>query len=115
MNRILAFAFVSLLIACKPTSQNKYELLNKDAAFRAEISTRTGGSFVELSEGYTYYQEANKNSQKSTVILVHGFSVPSYIILFLTNSLSASERVDFDFLYLWKDPFPSLPRVHLFW
>ena len=79
MNRILAFAFVSLLIACKPTSQNKYELLNKDAAFRAEISTRTGGSFVELSEGYTYYQEANKNSQKSTVILVHGFSVPSYI------------------------------------
>ena len=79
MNRILAFAFVCLLIACNPTSQNKYEFLNKDAAFRTEISTRTGGSFVELSEGYTYYQEANKNSQTSTVILVHGFSVPSYI------------------------------------
>tara|TARA_B110000444_G_C18503517_1_gene438905 strand:+ start:469 stop:654 length:186 start_codon:yes stop_codon:yes gene_type:complete len=61
MNRILAFAFVCLLIACNPTSQNKYEFLNKDAAFRTEISTRTGGSFVELSEGYTYYQEANKN------------------------------------------------------
>ena len=79
MNRILAFTFVSLLIACRPTSQNKYELLNKDDAFRAEISTRAKGSFVELSEGYTYYREANKNSQKSTVILVHGFSVPSYI------------------------------------
>ena len=79
MNRILTFTFVSLLIACKPSSQNKYELLNKDDAFRAEISTRTKGSFVELSEGYTYYLEANKNSQKSTVILVHGFSVPSYI------------------------------------
>ena len=79
MNRILTFTFVSLLIACKPSSQNKYELLNKDDAFRAEISTRTKGSFVELSEGYTYYREANKNSQKSTVILVHGFSVPSYI------------------------------------
>jgi pimeloyl-ACP methyl ester carboxylesterase len=79
MNRILAFAFVCLLIACNPTSQNKYEFLNKDAAFRTEISTRTGGSFVELSEGYTYFQEANKNSQQSTVILVHGFSVPSYI------------------------------------
>ena len=79
MNRILAFAFVCLLIACNPTSQNKYEFLNKDAAFRTEISTRIGGSFVELSEGYTYFQEANKNSQQSTVILVHGFSVPSYI------------------------------------
>ena len=79
MNRILAFAFVCLLIACNPTSQNKYEFLKKDAAFRTEISARTGGSFVELSEGYTYFQEANKNSQKSTVILVHGFSVPSYI------------------------------------
>ena len=79
MNRILAFTFVSLLIACRPTSQNKYELLNKDDAFRAEISRRAKGSFVELSEGYTYYREANKNSQKSTVILVHGFSVPSYI------------------------------------
>ena len=79
MNRILAFTIVSLLIACRPTSQNKYELLNKDDAFRAEISRRAKGSFVELSEGYTYYREANKNSQKSTVILVHGFSVPSYI------------------------------------
>ena len=79
MNRILAFAFVCLLINCNPTSPNKYEFLNKNAAFRTEISTRTGGSFVELSEGYTYFQEANKNSQKSTVILVHGFSVPSYI------------------------------------
>jgi len=79
MNRILAFAFVCLLIACNPTSQNKYEFLKKDAAFRTEISARTGGSFVELSEGYTYFQEANKNSQKSTVTLVHGFSVPSYI------------------------------------
>lgn len=79
MKRILAFTFVCMFMACKPTSINKYEFLYKDAEFRAEVMARTEGSFVKLSAGHTFYKEANKNTKKSTVILIHGFSVPSYI------------------------------------
>ena len=38
----------------------------------------TGGSFVELSGGFTHYELSNAQAEE-TVVLVHGFSVP-YII-----------------------------------
>ena len=44
-------------------------------AFRSSIST---GHFVKLSNGYTYY-EVNNIEKDELIVLVHGFSVPSYI------------------------------------
>jgi pimeloyl-ACP methyl ester carboxylesterase len=37
-----------------------------------------GGSFVSLSDGVTHYELSNTTSE-NTVVLVHGFSVPSFI------------------------------------
>jgi pimeloyl-ACP methyl ester carboxylesterase len=38
----------------------------------------TGGSFLQLSEGFTHYELSNPQAH-STVVLVHGFSVPYFI------------------------------------
>lgn len=52
-----------------------FETITKDDAWRASI---TSGQFKRLSKGYTYYEY--NNAQADTVlVLVHGFSVPSYI------------------------------------
>lgn len=51
------------------------ETLSKDGNFRASVKT---GNFIKLSEGYTYYEYANPNSD-TLLVMVHGFSVPSYI------------------------------------
>ena len=42
---------------------------------------------MQLSEGYTYFEEANSNSAIGNVVLVHGFSVPSYIMRTTFNSI----------------------------
>lgn len=52
-----------------------YETITKDDAFRASIKT---GNFVKLSNGYTYYEYENKDSD-TLMVMVHGFSVPSYV------------------------------------
>jgi pimeloyl-ACP methyl ester carboxylesterase len=52
-----------------------YETITKDAAFRAGIKS---GNFIKLSEGYTYYEYENKNAD-TLLVMVHGYSVPSYI------------------------------------
>ena len=52
-----------------------YEQIIKNDAFRSSIST---GHFVKLSNGYTYY-EVNNIEKDELIVLVHGFSVPSYI------------------------------------
>jgi len=72
-------ALIALLIACATTASNQYEYLEKNASFRAEILKRERGHFIELSDGFTYYKEENMNSEKGVIILVHGFSIPSYI------------------------------------
>ena len=56
-----------------------YESIIKDAAFREQVLATSKGEYIELSKGFTYFEQANPNSQKGTVVLVHGFSVPSYI------------------------------------
>lgn len=70
---------LSGLLGCAPKEKTShftdYETITKDAAFRAGIKT---GNFIKLSEGYTYYEYANKDSD-TLLVMVHGFSVPSYI------------------------------------
>jgi len=55
-----------------------YEFMKKDKQFRESITKRWKGSFIQLDDGYTYFEQANSKA-KEHIILVHGFSVPSYI------------------------------------
>jgi pimeloyl-ACP methyl ester carboxylesterase len=64
--------------ACSKQNQSAFidlETIRKDETFRANIKT---GAFVKLSAGYTYYEYTNPNAD-TLLVLVHGFSVPSYI------------------------------------
>jgi pimeloyl-ACP methyl ester carboxylesterase len=51
------------------------ETIEKDADFRKTISS---GEFVKLGAGYTYYEYQNREAD-TLLVMVHGFSVPSYI------------------------------------
>jgi pimeloyl-ACP methyl ester carboxylesterase len=44
----------------------------------AEARKNSSGQFVQLTDGITHYEMAGADTAK-TIILVHGFSVPSYI------------------------------------
>ena len=61
------------------SADSPYESVSKDAAFRASIKLPDGAAFVSLSKGVTYYRLANGENCTTADVLVHGFSVPSYI------------------------------------
>ena len=56
-----------------------YESVEKNAAFRASIDLTPDAAFIELSEGFTYYRMTARDQCDTPDVLVHGFSVPSYI------------------------------------
>ena len=58
---------------------DKYEYIIKDDSFIDEIQDSLPGDFLSLTNGFTYYELANPNNDGPTLVLVHGFSVPSYI------------------------------------
>jgi len=60
-------------------SAHEYESIIKNEEFRAGLRLAEGAGFVELSEGYTFYRTANMSNCEDPILLVHGFSVPSYI------------------------------------
>lgn len=50
----------------------------EDKALNTDTRKQLGGRYVALSKGYTHYQlEESKNAP--LVVLIHGFSVPSYL------------------------------------
>jgi len=63
-----------IFISCSSPAV-KYEYIVKNDAFRKSINS---GYFSLLSKGYTYY-EYNNLSHEEIIVLIHGFSVPSYI------------------------------------
>ena len=65
--------------ALSVSADSPYESVIKDAAFRASIELPDGAAFVSLSTGFTYYRISNEESCATADVLVHGFSVPSYI------------------------------------
>lgn len=81
MNRIphtcslLILALLLLKCATPEKSTTDFETIVKDDKFRNSIKT---GGFVKLSNGYTYYELNNQNTD-TIIVFVHGFSVPSYI------------------------------------
>lgn len=85
MKKLLLFILLTS-ISCDQ-SINKYEYVVKDETFRNNVLKNNPGEYVQLSEGYTYFEEANSNSEIGNVVLVHGFSVPSYIMRTTFNSI----------------------------
>ena len=85
MKKLLLYILLTS-ISCDQ-SINKYEYVVKDETFRNNILKNNPGEYVQLSEGYTYFEEANSNSEIGNVVLVHGFSVPSYIMRTTFNSI----------------------------
>ena len=75
---VLHLIFLYLLISCI-SYDKKYEYIIKDKTFKQSLVLSYNEDIVELSKGFTYYKWNNKDSDKTPIILVHGFSVPSYI------------------------------------
>lgn len=77
MKKYLFLALIAVLqsifYGCSPKEKavefTDYETVTKDRAFRSEIKI---GNFVELSNGYTYYEYEKKNPD-TVVVMVHGF------------------------------------------
>ena len=84
MRRIMALLTLGMALcvgsaALSVSADNTYESVTKDAAFRASLELPDGAAFVSLADGFTYYRLANGESCTTADVLVHGFSVPSYI------------------------------------
>ncbi len=97
MRRIMALLTLGMALcvgsaALSVSADNTYESVTKDAAFRASLELPEGAAFVSLSEGVTYYRFANGESCTTADILVHGFSVPSYIWDPTYDFLASKER-----------------------
>ena len=71
---LMLVAFMTPAMADYP-----FESVVKDAAFRASVDLAPDAAFIELSEGFTYYRKTDQPSCDTPDVLVHGFSVPSYI------------------------------------
>ena len=78
---------LSILFTSCQTVVNDYEYVVKNEDFRNEVLNRSNGEYVELSDGYTYFEEANQESELGNIVLVHGYSIPSYIMETTFNSL----------------------------
>ena len=116
----MMLASIALLAGCAETSldaESSYESVVKDDAFRASIELPPGAAFVELEQGFTYYEAAHLDTCDDPIILVHGFSVPSYIweptFEFLSNAGACVVMLD-----LYGRGFSDNPNVdytdHLF-
>ena len=84
--RKLLLILVLSIYSCSELN-NEYEYIVKDQDFRTEVLINNSGNYIELKNGYTYFEEANQDSESGTVVLVHGFSVPSYILETTFNSI----------------------------
>ena len=82
---IMTRRFVAVLLSCAlflpliVHAEAVFESVTKDAAFRGTLELSDGEAFVLLSQGHTYYRTANLTACEGADVLVHGFSVPSYI------------------------------------
>lgn len=61
-----------------PASRMPFPFLDETKEITRSVRDQAGGSFVALSDGVTYY-EISGQGNGTPVVLVHGFSVPSFI------------------------------------
>ena len=85
-------------------AHNPMSPLRKIKILEMQYYIENNGDYVLLSKGYTYYEEANRESTKGNIILVHGFSVPSYIweVTFNTLKEKGISRCDDGFIWARK-------------
>ncbi len=82
-----AFIFLAFIFLSCESPVDKYESVIKDESFRNNVLKNNPGEYVNLTNGFTYFEEVNVDSKKGTVVLVHGYSIPSYIMNTLFTSL----------------------------
>ena len=76
MRLVLPILFL-FIVSC--SENNRYEYILKDENFKSDFKLSKDQNFIDLEEGFTFYNAVNQNSKKTPVVLIHGFSVPSYI------------------------------------
>jgi pimeloyl-ACP methyl ester carboxylesterase len=113
MKMILRIVLFSLVLVSCVSNNNLYESIEKNKEFREEVLKYSNGKYASLTNGNTYYEEANPNSDKGTVVLVHGFSVPSYIWKVTFNTLKDKEYhvVMMDLFGRGNSDNPDLPQT----
>ena len=72
------FLIFLIFISCSENNV-EYEYIEKDESFVKNFNLQLNAEFIQLSKGFTYYKWVNKDSNTTPIVLVHGFSVPSYI------------------------------------
>ncbi len=113
MKLFLNTILFSLIFSACTSSTQSYESVEKNQDFRDAVLQENNGDYVLLSKGYTYYEEANRESTKGNIILVHGFSVPSYIweVTFNTLKEKGYRVVMMDLFGRGNSDNPDLPQT----
>ena len=113
MKLFLNSILFSLVFCACTTSTQSYESVDKNQDFRDAVLKENNGDYVLLGNGYTYYEEANSESKEGNIILVHGFSVPSYIweVTFNTLKEKGYRVVMMDLFGRGNSDNPDLPQT----
>lgn len=77
LRSIVALMLASFVLPA--VANDHFESVVKDEGFRASLDLAPDAAFIELSEGFTYYRMTDQDECATPDVLVHGFSVPSYI------------------------------------
>lgn len=77
LRSIVALMLASFVLPA--VANDHFESVVKGEGFRASLDLAPDAAFIELSEGFTYYRMTDQDECATPDVLVHGFSVPSYI------------------------------------
>jgi len=79
MFRVCFLVLVFFPLSCSNEVKPKYEYIVKNKSFIEGFELKPNTGFINLSKGFTFYKHDNKEANTTPIILIHGFSVPSYI------------------------------------
>ena len=79
MFRVCFLVLVFFSLSCSNELKPKYEYIVKNKSFIESFDLKPNSGFTNLSKGFTFYKHDNKEASTAPIILIHGFSVPSYI------------------------------------
>ena len=79
MFRVCFLVLGFFCLSCSNEVKPKYEYIVKNKSFIESFDLKPNTGFTNLSKGFTFYKHDNKEASTAPIILIHGFSVPSYI------------------------------------
>ncbi len=79
MFRVFFLVLVFFFLSCSNEVKPKYEYIVKNKSFIESFDLKPNSGFTNLSKGFTFFKHDNKEASTAPIILIHGFSVPSYI------------------------------------